>query len=83
MGSGMGQFLGEMRLFAFESVPQGWGACEGQLLAISQNTALFSLLGMRFGGDGKTNFALPDMRGKAAAGMHYCIALEGDYPKQV
>jgi len=78
----MGQLVGEMRLFAFEMIPKGWAACEGQLLAISQNTALFSLLGSRFGGDNKTKFALPDMRGKAPAGAQYCIALQGEFPAQ-
>jgi microcystin-dependent protein len=76
----MAQFIGEMRLFAFEVVPKGWSACEGQLLPISQNTALFSLLETRFGGDGRTTFALPDMRGKAPAETHYCIALQGAFP---
>jgi microcystin-dependent protein len=61
-------FVAEIRLFPFNFAPRGWAACEGQLLPISQNTALFSLLGTTYGGDGRSNFALPDLRGSAA--MH-------------
>ena len=57
-------FTGEIRAFGFNFVPRGWAACDGQLLAISQNDALFSLLGTTYGGDGRTTFALPDLRGK-------------------
>ncbi len=56
-------FLAEMRVFPFNFPPKGWAFCDGQLLAISQNTALFSLLGTTYGGDGKSTFALPDLRG--------------------
>lgn len=56
--------LGEMKWVAFNYAPRGWAKCEGQLLAISQNSALFSLLGTTYGGDGRTTFALPDMRGR-------------------
>lgn len=58
-------FIGEVRLFPFGIVPQGWAACNGQLLAIAQNQALFSILGTTYGGDGRTTFALPDLRGRA------------------
>lgn len=58
-------FIGEIRMFAGNFAPKGWALCNGQLLPISQNTALFSLLGTMYGGDGKTNFALPDLRGRA------------------
>jgi microcystin-dependent protein len=58
-------FLGEIRQFAFNIIPKGWMRCEGQVLNVSANTALFSLLGNAFGGDGKTTFALPDLRGRA------------------
>ncbi|SEK88590.1 Microcystin-dependent protein [Colwellia chukchiensis] len=58
-------FIGEMRYFAGNFAPRGWAFCDGQLLPISQNTALFSLLGTMYGGDGRTTFALPDMRGRA------------------
>lgn len=57
-------FLGEIRTFGFNFAPQGWAMCAGQLLSISQNTALFALLGTFYGGDGVTNFALPDLRGR-------------------
>jgi microcystin-dependent protein len=61
-------FVAEIRIFPFNFAPKGWAWCNGQLLPISQNTALFSLLGTFYGGDGKSNFALPDLEGRAA--MH-------------
>jgi len=57
-------FIGQIALFGFNFAPAGWARCDGQLLSISQNTALFSLLGTYFGGDGRTNFGLPDLRGR-------------------
>lgn len=57
--------IGEVRLVAFNFNPRGWENCDGQLLPISSNTALFSLLGTTYGGDGRTTFALPDLRGRA------------------
>ncbi|MGF6429208.1 MULTISPECIES: phage tail protein [Bradyrhizobium] len=59
------QFLAEIRIFPLNFAPKGWAFCSGQLLPISQNTALFSLLGTVYGGDGKSNFALPNMQGNA------------------
>jgi microcystin-dependent protein len=56
-------FLAEIRCFPFNFAPKGWAFCDGQLLSISQNTALFSLLGTTYGGDGKSNFALPNLQG--------------------
>ena len=61
-------YIGELRCFGFNFVPQDWAACNGQLLPINQNTALFSLLGTMYGGDGRTTFALPDLRGRSAIG---------------
>ncbi len=61
-------FLGELRVVPFNFAPTGWALCEGQLLSISQNTALFSLLGTNYGGDGKSTFGLPDYRGRIAVG---------------
>lgn len=61
-------FVAEVRIFPFNFAPKGWAFCDGQLLPISQNTALFSLLGTTYGGDGKSTFALPDLQGRAA--MH-------------
>ncbi len=63
------QFLGEIRPVGFNFAPLGWAMCDGQLLSISQNTALFSLLGTNFGGDGRTTFGLPNLQGSAALGM--------------
>jgi microcystin-dependent protein len=60
--------LGEIRLFAGNFAPRGWALCNGQLLQITQNTALFSLLGVYYGGDGKTTFALPDLRARVPIG---------------
>ncbi|ALO67108.1 hypothetical protein AS189_12105 [Arthrobacter alpinus] len=60
----MDPFLGEIRMVGFNFDPRGWAFCNGQLMAISQNTALFSLLGTMYGGDGRTTFALPDLRGR-------------------
>jgi microcystin-dependent protein len=57
-------FLGEVRMMSFEFAPKGWALCNGQLLPINQNQALFSLLGTTFGGDGRVNFALPDLRAR-------------------
>ena len=57
-------YLGEIRAFGFNFAPRGWALCQGQILAISQNTALFSLLGTSYGGNGQTTFALPDLRGR-------------------
>lgn len=57
-------FIGEIRMFAGSFAPRGWAFCDGQLLAVSQNDALFSLLGTIYGGDGRTTFGLPDARGR-------------------
>jgi microcystin-dependent protein len=59
-------FVAEIRMFGCNFAPTGWAGCDGQLLPISQNTALFSLLGTFYGGDGKSTFALPDLAGSAA-----------------
>src|SRR5437763_4530293 len=61
-------FVAEIRIFTFNFAPKGWAWCDGQLLPLSQNTALFSLLGTTYGGDGKSNFALPNLQG--SAGLH-------------
>jgi microcystin-dependent protein len=62
-------FLGEIRLFGFNYAPNGWAFCQGQLLPIAQNSALFALLGTMYGGNGQTTFALPDFRGRVPVGM--------------
>lgn len=61
--------LGEIKLFSVGFAPRGWAKCEGQLLPINQNQALFSLLGTTYGGDGRVTFALPDYRGRAIVGL--------------
>jgi microcystin-dependent protein len=66
-------YIGEIRMASFSFPPKGWAMCDGQFLPISQNQALFSLLGTMYGGDGRINFALPDLRGRVplhADGMH-------------
>jgi microcystin-dependent protein len=60
----MEPFIGQIQAFGFNFAPRGWAKCDGQLLPISQNSALFSLLGTTYGGDGRTTFALPDLRGR-------------------
>lgn len=67
-GQGSDYYLGQIMWVPYNFAPKGWAACEGQLLGIAQNTALFSLLGTQFGGNGTTNFALPDMRGRTMMG---------------
>ena len=65
----MDPFIGQIQAFGFNFAPQGWARCEGQLLAIAQNSALFSLLGTTYGGDGRTSFGLPDLRGRSIIGQ--------------
>jgi microcystin-dependent protein len=67
-------FLGQIELFAFGYVPRGWAACQGQLLPVNQNQALYALLGTTYGGDGTRTFALPDLRGRVPIGM------DGNFP---
>lgn len=62
-------FIGEISLFPYDFIPQGWAPCNGALLKVQQNQALFALIGATFGGDGKTNFRLPDLRGRAVVGQ--------------
>src|SRR4051794_26667976 len=77
-------FVGEIRMAGFNFAPRGFALCNGQLLAIAQNQALFSILGTTYGGDGRTNFALPDFRGRApfsagtsTAGASYALGQAG------
>ncbi len=62
------QFIGEIRIFGFNFAPVDWAACDGALMPISQNAALFSILGATYGGNGSTTFGLPDLRGRAVMG---------------
>lgn len=68
-------FIGQISLFAFNFAPRFWAQCNGQLLPINQNQALFALLGTSYGGNGTTNFALPDLRGRVP--VHYGTAVTG------
>lgn len=65
----MEPFIAEIRMFAGNFAPNGWALCDGQILSISQNTALFSLLGTTYGGDGRATFGLPDLRGRSPLGV--------------
>lgn len=79
------QYIGEIRMFASDYAPIGWARADGTLLPIAQYQALHGLLGNRFGGDGTTNFALPDLRGQVPIGqgtLCFCIALQGVYPQR-
>jgi len=79
----MEEFIGVVKLVAFQYAPINWVACSGQLLPIAQYQALFSLLGTTFGGDGRTNFALPNLNaGTLQEGLHYIICLNGVYPSR-
>src|ERR1700761_7227602 len=62
-------FLGEIEIFGFNFAPQGWAQCNGQLLSVKQNNALFSLLGTQFGGDGQSTFGLPNLQGQIPVGQ--------------
>jgi microcystin-dependent protein len=71
----MDEYLGIIKLFGGNFAPRGWMMCNGQVLSIAQNTALFSLLGTTYGGNGQTTFALPDLRGRTAIGMGQGLGL--------
>jgi len=73
----MDPYIGEIRLVGFNFAPVGWAFCNGQLLQIREHTALFSLLSTTYGGDGKTTFGLPDLRGRAAVGFGQGPGLQG------
>jgi len=76
-------FIGQIALFGFNFCPRGWAEPNGRLLPISQNSALFSLLGTTYGGDGRTTFALPKLpKSKGNKGLRYCIALIGIFPSR-
>jgi len=77
-------FLGQIAFFAFNFCPAGWAAADGQIMSITQNTALFSLLGTNFGGNGTTNFALPSLAPFRTANgpLTVCIAITGVFPSR-
>jgi microcystin-dependent protein len=76
----MNQLLGEIRLIAYDDIPDGWMKCEGQSLDINKYPLLYMIMGTKFGQDGEYQFSLPDLRGKAPPGLTYCIAVEGPIP---
>jgi microcystin-dependent protein len=76
-------YIGTIMLVGFNFAPRNWAHCNGQLLSISQNAALFSLLGVTYGGDGQTTFALPNLNADALqTGLNYIICLNGLYPSR-
>jgi microcystin-dependent protein len=76
-------YLGEIAIFPFNFAPENWMLCEGQKLPIQENVALFSVIKDSFGGDGKVNFALPDLRQQSKElGASYAIALRGVFPSK-
>lgn len=81
----MNFYLGQICMFPWSWAPNGWLPCDGRTLQISSNTALFSLLGIEFGGDGKTTFAIPKLAPLEAEGggdIGYCICINGVYPSR-
>ena len=80
--AGSEPFIGEITIFAGSYSPRGFAFCEGQMLEITQYTALFSILGTRYGGDGRTTFALPNLKDaeKSLNGARYIMALQGMFP---
>lgn len=79
----MEQFLGSIQLFAFNFEPIGWMRCDGRLLPIQEHTAVFSLVGTTYGGDGVRTFALPDLKGKEPVpGSAYYICMNGNFPSR-
>jgi microcystin-dependent protein len=78
-------FIGQILLVPYNFAPRNWAFCQGQLLQIGQYTALFSLIGNTFGGDGESTFALPDLRGRvppSSGQLNYIIALQGIFPSR-
>jgi len=77
----MDYYLGEIELFAYNFVPMGWLLCDGAILQVQQSSALFSLIGNKFGGNGSTTFALPNMTNDSPVeGMNYYMCISGLYP---
>jgi microcystin-dependent protein len=74
-------FIGQLALVPYNFVPEGWAKCDGSILPVAQNQALFSLLGTQFGGSDYKNFALPKLEGPSE-GLHWVIALRGIYPSR-
>jgi microcystin-dependent protein len=77
----MNWYLGQICLFPYSFAPRGWMFCNGQSLPIAQYQPLFSLIGVTFGGNGETDFALPDYQNNAPKGSHYCMYVQGIVPE--
>lgn len=77
----MEPFIGMIVVLPYNFAPRGWAKCDGQIMSIQQNSALFSLLGVNFGGDGRSTFGLPKLA-PLAPNLNYYIALEGIYPSR-
>ena len=79
----MDSYIGLIQLFAFNFIPSGWRLCDGSMVEIKEHAAVFALLGIAHGGDGRTHFALPMLVGKEPApGLSYCICMEGIFPQR-
>ncbi len=79
----MDALLGQIKLFPYDFIPNGWARCAGATIQVSQAQALYSLIGNNYGGSYPTTFALPDLRGaEPQTGMVYCIAITGLYPQR-
>ncbi|WP_430885035.1 phage tail protein [Fusibacter sp. JL216-2] len=79
----MEPILGQIQLFPFGFAPEGWEGCVGQILPIRDNEALYAVLGLTYGGDGRNTFGLPDLRNAIPIdGMWYCISMEGMFPRR-
>lgn len=77
----MDPFIGQIKLFPYDFEPVGWAYCDGRIMQVQQSTALFALIGNKFGGNGTTTFALPNLLGaEPLAGNRYFIAIMGIYP---
>lgn len=79
----MDQLIGEIRLIAYDDIPEGFLKCEGQSLEVNKYPKLYMMIGTKFGQDGEFTFTLPDLREKAPQGLAYCIAIEGHIPKNL
>lgn len=79
----METFIGDIQLFPYGFAPRGWSKCDGEIMRISDNQALYSLLGSQYGGDGISTFGLPNLQGaEPFPKIDYYIALQGDYPQR-
>tara|TARA_R110001632_G_scaffold92043_8_gene196937 strand:+ start:1193 stop:1432 length:240 start_codon:yes stop_codon:yes gene_type:complete len=78
----MEPFIGQIQTFGFNFAPRGWAKCEGQLLSVNDNQSLFALLGLDYGGDGRSTFALPDLRDDNSSTPTPCIAMNGPWPSR-